>query len=110
MLDQDLIKELVQRVVEVAQPAKLIVFGSEARGSGQPDSDLDLLVITPGPVHRGRLTEEIYMKLIGIGRAIDVVVVTDEDVEKFKDKPYLVIYPALREGIVVYEREKPVAG
>jgi uncharacterized protein len=108
MLDQEMLDELIQRVVEAAQPSKLIVFGSQARGAGKRDSDIDLLVITQGPVHRGRLTEEIYMKLIGVGRAIDVIVITPDDVKKHKDNPYLVISPALREGIVVYEKEASV--
>jgi uncharacterized protein len=108
MLDQEMLDELIQRVVEAAQPSKLIVFGSQARGAGKRDSDIDLLVITQGPVHRGRLTEEIYMKLIGVGRAIDVIVITPDDVNKHKDNPYLVISPALREGIVVYEKEASV--
>jgi uncharacterized protein len=109
MLDRKILDELVQRVVDVAQPHKLILFGSHARKTQNPESDIDLLVITQGPVHRGRLTEEIYMNLIGIGQAVDVVVITPEDVEKYKDNPYLVIYPALQEGIVVYEKEAPLA-
>ena len=67
-----------------------------------PDSDLDLLVIKPGRYHRGRLTEEIYLSLIGVGQAVDVVVVTPEDVDRYRDALGLVIAPALREGRVVY--------
>jgi uncharacterized protein len=109
MLEQSILNELIDRVLEVAQPSKLIVFGSQARGAGQPNSDIDLLLITQGPVHRGRLTEKIYMNLIGVGCAVDVIVVTPEDVEQYQDNPYLVIYPALREGVVIYEKEAPVA-
>jgi hypothetical protein len=67
-------------------------------GSG---SDLDLLVIKPGHYHRGQLTAEIYCNLIGVGRAVDVVVVTPEDVERYRDTPALAILPALREGRVI---------
>ena len=67
-----------------------------------PASDLDLLVIKPGRYHRGRLTEAIYRSLIGVGRAVDVVVVTPEDVDRYRDARALVIAPALREGRVVY--------
>jgi hypothetical protein len=67
-----------------------------------PDSDVDLLVIKRGKYHRGRLTDKIYMNMFGVGQAVDVVVVTPEDVERYKDSFALVIYPALREGKVVY--------
>jgi predicted nucleotidyltransferase len=94
--------EIVRRIVEVAAPERIVLFGSAARGEAGSASDLDLLVIKPGRFHRGRLTEEIYVKLIGVGRAVDVVVVTPEDVDRYRDTPGLVIAPALREGRVIY--------
>ena len=42
-------------------------------------------------------------KLRGVGAAVDVVLVTPEDVERYGDSRALVIKPALREGKVVYE-------
>lgn len=93
--------EIIRRVVEVAQPEKIILFGSAARGEMGPNSDVDLLVIKSG-VHRRRLTQAIYVNLFGVGQAVDVVVVTPEDVERYKDSFALVIEPALREGKVVY--------
>jgi hypothetical protein len=63
---------------------------------------VDLLVVKRGKFHRGRLTEKIYMNLFGVGQAVDVVVVTSDDVKRFGDCFALVIYPALREGRVVY--------
>jgi hypothetical protein len=42
------------------------------------------------------------MRLIGVGRAVDVVVVTPEDIERFGASPALFIEPALREGKVIY--------
>lgn len=79
-----------------------MLFGSAGRGEAGPHSDLDLLVVKGGDYHRGRLTEEIYMGLFGIGQAVDVVVVTPEDVERYGNTSALVIAPALREGKVVY--------
>lgn len=104
-MDKGKLEEIVRRVVKVAQPEKIILFGSGARETTTHPRDLDLLVITPRGVHRGRTTEEIYMSMKGVGQAVDVVVVTEEDVERYRDNPYLVIYPALREGKVIYERQ-----
>ncbi len=99
---QDKLELIIRRIVEVAKPEKIILFGSAARGAMGPNSDVDLLVIKGGDFHRGRLTEEIYMNLFGVGAAVDVVVVTPEDVERYRDSFALVIYPAVREGKVVY--------
>jgi predicted nucleotidyltransferase len=102
-LNSKVLDEIVRRIVEVAEPEKIILFGSAARGELGPDSDIDLLVVKPD-VHRRRLTQAIYMGLVGVGQAVDVVVVTPKDIEQYKDAFALVIEPALREGKVVYSR------
>lgn len=98
---QEVLDEIVRRIVEVAQPEKIIMFGSAVRGEMGPNSDVDLLVVKSG-VHRRRLSQDIYMNLFGVGQAVDVVVVTPEDIERYKDSFALVIEPALREGKVIY--------
>ena len=101
-LDQSTLDDIIRRIVEVAQPEKIILFGSAARGEMGPHSDMDLLVVKAG-AHRGSLTGHIYEKLYGVEAAVDVVVVTPTDVERYKDSHALVIKPALREGRVIYE-------
>jgi len=101
-VDQSKLREIIRRIVKVAAPEKIILFGSAARGEIGPNSDVDLLVIKRGKFHRGRLTEKIYMNLFGVGQAVDVVVVTSDDVKRFGNCFALVIYPAIREGKVVY--------
>lgn len=96
------LKKIIRRIVKVAKPEKIIMFGSAAKGQMGPNSDVDLLVIKRGKFHRGRLTGRIYTNMHGVGQAVDVIVVTPEDVERYKDSYALVIYPALREGKVVY--------
>ena len=101
-VDRDVLDEIVRRIVEVAHPEKIILFGSAARGEIGPHSDVDLLVVKSGVAHRGQLTGEIYMNLIGVGQAVDVIVATPEDIERYRDSIGLVIRPALREGEVIY--------
>ena len=93
---------MIRRVVLAAEPEKIIMFGSAARGEMGPDSDIDLLVIKGGKFNRWQLTTAIYRHLRGVAAAVDVVVVTPEEVERYGDSPYLVIHPALRDGKVVY--------
>jgi predicted nucleotidyltransferase len=93
--------EIVRRVVEVAEPERIILFGSAARGESRPDSDIDLLVVKEG-AHRRKLSQAIYRRLLGIGRSVDVVVVTPDDIERYRDAVGLVIRPALEEGRTIY--------
>lgn len=100
-LPDGVLEEAVRRIVEVANPERILLFGSGARRVSREDSDLDLLVVKSG-AHRRKLAQEIYVGLIGVGCSVDVVVVTPEDVERFGDSPALVIGDALREGVEVY--------
>ena len=101
-VNQELLEEIIRRVVQTAQPEKIILFGSAARGEMGPNSDVDLLVIKRGKFDQGRLTGDIYLGLHGVGQAVDVIVVTPEQVEQHRDRPWLVIAPALRDGREVY--------
>jgi predicted nucleotidyltransferase len=101
-LAPQVLADIVQRIVAVAHPEKIILFGSAVRGKMGPNSDVDLLVIRRGNSHRGRVMDSIYRKLRGAPAAVDVVLVTPEEVERYHDDPYLVIAPALREGRPVY--------
>jgi len=57
-VDQKKLSEIIRRIVKVAAPEKIILFGSAVRGEMGPNSDVDLLVIKRGKFHRGRLTEK----------------------------------------------------
>ncbi|WP_419165396.1 nucleotidyltransferase domain-containing protein [Candidatus Palauibacter sp.] len=103
---QAVLDEVVRRVVEVASPEKIILFGSAARGQMDPDSDLDLLIIaeTENPRH---LMGDIYRRLYGVGIAVDALVATPEHVERHRDTNGLVFKSALDEGRVVYDTAAP---
>jgi predicted nucleotidyltransferase len=102
VVDQKILNEIIRRIVGVAKPEKIIMFGSAARGQMGRNSDVDLLVVKGGHYDKGRLTEKIYMNLHGSGEAVDVIVVTPQEVERYRDTRCLVIAPALREGRVIY--------
>lgn len=97
------LREIIRRVVEVAQPERIILFGSAARGEMGPHSDVDLLVIKRGKYRRNKVVGDIYMNLFGVGCAVDIVLVTPQDVERYRDCHALVIAPALQEGKIIYE-------
>ena len=101
-LKDDLLQEIVRRIVEVAKPEKIILFGSAAKGEMGPNSDVDLLVIKRGKYHRRRVTGKRYRNMFGVGQAVDVIVVTPEEVERYRYTHCLVIKPALQEGREVY--------
>lgn len=92
----------VRRIISAVHPLKIVLFGSATRGELSPHSDLDLLVVVPPGIHRRKTAQKIYRHLIGVDFPVDIVVVTEEDIEQFKDHGGMVIRPALAEGKVLY--------
>jgi predicted nucleotidyltransferase len=102
-VNQASLDEIIRRIVEVAAPDRIILFGSAARGAMGPHSDLDLMVIKAGVTDRGKLTQEIYHNLWYVDYAVDGIVATPEIIERYGNSIGLVYRPALREGRVVYD-------
>ena len=100
--DPEALDRLVRRIVEVAQPDRIVLFGSAARGEMGPDSDLDVLVVKSGVAHRRRLAQDIYMNLSGVGVGVDLIVLTPEDIEQQRNSVGSIVGPALEEGRVIY--------
>ena len=67
-------------------------------------------MIKSGDYNPRTVAADIYMKLYGVGQAIDLIVVTPEQVLEYSHSPYLVLYPALHEGKVLYDVGKASAG
>lgn len=101
---QDVIAEMVRRIVSKFNPDKIILFGSHARGQAGPDSDVDLLIVMLPHGSKRERAIEIYGLLAGMGVPKDVIVVTPEEFEAYRDAPETVVQTARQEGKVLYER------
>ena len=101
-MDQTLLDNIISRIVEVADPERIILFGSAARGDMKRHSDVDLLIVKEG-VDTLDLMRQIRRNLYGVGAAVDAIVVTPQAIERYKDSHALIIKPALQEGKVIYE-------
>jgi hypothetical protein len=66
-------------------------------------SDLDMLVVMREPVHRRQTAQKIYRNLHGTGIAVDIIVATEEDLEKYGQRSGTILKSALQEGRVLYE-------
>ena len=99
-------QEMVRRLLARWNPDKIILFGSYARGTAGPNSDADLLIVMPIDGPRRPIVAEMYREIGYVGLPKDLILVTPEGLERQRDDPGTVIYPALREGIVLYDRSR----
>lgn len=98
------ISEITRRIVSEFQPEKIILFGSHARGTAGPDSDVDLLVVMPVAGSKRAKRIEIAVALSDLQVAKDIVVATPEELRRYRDVVGTIVRSALREGKVLYER------
>jgi predicted nucleotidyltransferase len=100
----DRLGEIVQPILKVGNPQKIVLFGSRARGEARPDSDYDILIVEPSTLPRYKRAVAYRRALTGLALAKDIVVWTPEEVAEWRNVPNAFSTTALNEGIVLYER------
>jgi uncharacterized protein len=101
-LDETLVDEIVHRVLSVARPDRIILFGSTATGRMTKDSDIDPLVIEPSPANTRERSVEIRDAVGNIGYPVDVIVMRTERFERTKQVIGGIAFPANKYGRVIY--------
>ncbi|MFB0515386.1 MAG: nucleotidyltransferase domain-containing protein [Candidatus Neomarinimicrobiota bacterium] len=102
-VDEQIIKEVVQHVLSVTRPDRIILFGSAAAGHLTPDSDIDLLILEPIPRNTREESVRIGNALRGLGYPFDIMVMATVRFEESKNIIGGLAYPANKYGKVIYE-------
>ena len=98
------LKEIIKRIVDGANPDKIILFGSRAKENDRECSDYDICILKKDVTHKRKLAQKIYHKLFGVGASVDVIVETPEKFNELKDKWFLVYGEIAKSGSVMYEK------
>ena len=102
-----LILQLVDSIVQGLTPEKVILFGSQAKGQVDEDSDIDLLIVADSKQDRLERTWRVYRLLKGKRNSpLDVIVLTPREYEEMKNRGYPFIREIEEEGTVLYERSR----
>lgn len=102
MISEAIIQQALARLLTVAAPSRVILFGSHARGDAQEDSDLDLLVIEPEVSNVGEEMMRLHKALWPLNIPVDILVCSESDFAKKREWRSSAIYWAAREGKVLY--------
>jgi len=103
MISNEILLNVKERLVDGFHPEKIILFGSQARGTADDRSDVDILVVCSFTGKRRHLMLEMDRALRGLNLARDVVVLTPEEFELDRHIPGTIARPAWKEGRVLYE-------
>jgi len=102
-VDDTLLSEIVRRVLTVARPDEIILFGSAATGQMTKDSDIDLLIVGPLPANRHETSVQIRDAIGNVQLPVDVILISTDRFESTKHIIGGIAYPAHKYGRVLYD-------
>ena len=103
---QEKVDLAVKTAVEIAQPSRVILFGSWPRGEAKWDSDLDLAVLMPDSAEGelGAIRRALRRKLDEVPMSIDLVMATEGFANRFRGEINSIYHRILQDGHVAYEQ------
>ena len=101
--ETETLRRLTELLARAAKPKYIILFGSQARGDGSEDSDFDVMVVEPEIANRGEEMVRLGRLLRSLDIAVDLLVVSAEKFEYWRDTPGNVYFEAASEGKILYE-------
>jgi len=104
MISSETLSKVRERLVDGFAPSRIIIFGSQARGTADDRSDVDILVVCSFAGKRRHLMLEMDRALSGLDNAFDVLILTPEEYQRDSRIPGTVGRYAYKEGKVLYER------
>jgi predicted nucleotidyltransferase len=110
MLSNEVLQEVTVRLVNGFHPQKIILFGSQARGTADNRSDVDILILCTFQGKRRHLMVEMNRALGDLDYAVDILVLTPEEFQRDRFIQGTIGRYAYKEGKVVYgipERDNP---
>ncbi len=101
-LDEIKIKKIADIIVKKTHPKKIYLFGSHAKGTARPESDLDLLIIAemPGPKNKRSLAiRRLFPKR---DFSLDVFVYHEDEYNEEVGIANTLATTVAREGKIIY--------
>jgi uncharacterized protein len=106
-ITREKVDAVIERIVKIARPLKIFLFGSYVRGRVNASSDLDVLVVVRDSV-RDPLHESVRVRraLRDILMPMDIIVAPLAQWNELRDQSGYIFSEVARTGRVVYEAPK----
>jgi len=104
VLTEDMLEQVVERIVRALAPERVILFGSYAEGRASDDSDLDLLVVTARTLSHQERFEHLRGLFLDIPLPVQVITISRQEFEETRGVIGGIAHPATLYGKVVYEK------
>lgn len=102
-IDDKMIQKIVERILSVTQPDKIILFGSAATDQMTRDSDIDLLIVEPDTSKQRDEYVRIVKALWDVDYPFDILFINTQWFEQSKEVIGGIAHPAHKYGKVIYD-------
>ena len=104
-LKDAILEDIVNSLVRIADPDTIILFGSQATGRVNKDSDYGFCVLKRN-VNRKKMLDKIYRTGLNADVPVDIIIDTPKKFNELKQQWFMVYYDVAKYGKVVYEKGK----
>ena len=102
MISDETLRQVKERLVDGFAPERIILFGSQARGTADARSDVDILVVCPITGKRRHLMVKMDEALEDLDCAFDIMILTPQEFQRDRQIPGTIGRYAQQEGKVLY--------
>ena len=102
-MNNEFISVMTDRIVREFDPLQIILFGSQARGDADRESDIDLLVVFAELADKRKTALDIQHALGDLPVAKDIIVSTPEELERGRTRIGSVLRYAQQEGKILWK-------
>lgn len=99
----ELTEQIISGILTVVNPVKIILFGSQANGLANSESDFDICVLVDEQTGQRNISQQLYTKFIDFSKPIDFIVLNPEKLELLSNNSDM-IYKNISTGVVIYDR------
>lgn len=100
MLDDNIVKSVANQLAQLYAPDKILLFGSQAKGTAGVNSDIDLCVVIATDNKR-RLIADMYYT-IDAQKPVDILLYTPEEWQMCIADKTSFAYQISREGVLLH--------
>jgi len=101
-LDEAKIRKITDIIVKKTRPKKIYLFGSHAKGTARPESDLDLLIIADMPGPKNKRSLAVRRLFPNRDFSLDVFVYHEDEYNEEVGIANTLATTVAREGKIIY--------
>lgn len=96
------LEKIVNKILEIIVPEKIILFGSRAKNEHNENSDYDILIVKSGLKNKREICKKLYRNMLGTNASVDIILEMPDILEEYKNSVGHIYKHILKDGKIIY--------